>query len=111
MTDTEVLRCTAFSGDPDGGNPAGVVLDASGPDQDAPPEIAAGLDSGETAFLTAPPEALAALDRPQAGLDLWRHPRTRRRHGGQHRVSVHSAPPATEERGPGRSPGSGGARK
>lgn len=28
----EVLRYTAFSSDPDGGNPAGVVLDATGLD-------------------------------------------------------------------------------
>lgn len=26
----EILRLTAFSNDPEGGNPAGVVLDASG---------------------------------------------------------------------------------
>ena len=31
----EVLRYTAFSEDPAGGNPAGVVLDASGADSDA----------------------------------------------------------------------------
>ncbi|MET9691918.1 PhzF family phenazine biosynthesis isomerase [Streptomyces sp. NPDC006514] len=56
MTDTEVLRYTAFSHDPDGGNPAGVVLDAAGLDERAMLEIAAGLGYSESAFLTAPPE-------------------------------------------------------
>ncbi|MFG2482631.1 PhzF family phenazine biosynthesis protein [Streptomyces virginiae] len=58
MTDTEVLRYTAFSHDPDGGNPAGVVLDATGLDEHAMQEIAAELGYSETAFLTAPPEGL-----------------------------------------------------
>lgn len=51
---TEVLRYTAFSDDPEGGNPAGVVLDASGLDDAAMLGIAAGLGYSETAFLTAP---------------------------------------------------------
>ncbi|MFE2166063.1 PhzF family phenazine biosynthesis protein [Streptomyces sp. NPDC059447] len=58
MTDTEVLRYTAFSRDPEGGNPAGVVLDAAGLDAGAMLEIAAGLGYSETAFLTDPPEGL-----------------------------------------------------
>ncbi|MGW3328367.1 PhzF family phenazine biosynthesis protein [Streptomyces virginiae] len=58
MTDTEVLRYTAFSHDPDGGNPAGVVLDATGLDERAMLEIAAELGYSESAFLTAPPEGL-----------------------------------------------------
>ncbi|MFB7178358.1 PhzF family phenazine biosynthesis protein [Streptomyces sp. NPDC056257] len=58
MTDTEVLRYTAFSHDPAGGNPAGVVLDAAGLDDDAMLAIAARLGYSETAFLTAPPEGL-----------------------------------------------------
>lgn len=58
MTDTEVLRYTAFSHDPEGGNPAGVVLDAAGLDEEAMLGIAAGLGYSETAFLTAPPEGL-----------------------------------------------------
>ncbi|MFI5665483.1 PhzF family phenazine biosynthesis protein [Streptomyces sp. NPDC051704] len=53
---TEVLRYTAFSDDPAGGNPAGVVLDASGLDEAGMLRIAAGLGYSETAFLTAPPE-------------------------------------------------------
>ncbi|KJY17516.1 MULTISPECIES: PhzF family phenazine biosynthesis protein [unclassified Streptomyces] len=62
MTDTEVLRYTAFSGDPNGGNPAGVVLDAAGLDDAAMLEIAAGLGYSETAFLTAPPEGLGGQE-------------------------------------------------
>ncbi|MFF4102176.1 PhzF family phenazine biosynthesis protein [Streptomyces sp. NPDC001903] len=55
---TEVLRYTAFSDDPAGGNPAGVVLDATGLDEAAMLRIAAALGYSETAFLTAPPEGL-----------------------------------------------------
>ncbi|MFJ3200559.1 PhzF family phenazine biosynthesis protein [Streptomyces sp. NPDC086989] len=55
---TDVLRYTAFSEDPAGGNPAGVVLDAAGLDDSRMLEIAAGLGYSETAFLTAPPEGL-----------------------------------------------------
>ncbi|MET9607127.1 PhzF family phenazine biosynthesis isomerase [Streptomyces sp. NPDC006512] len=51
---TEVLRYTAFSEDPAGGNPAGVVLDASGLDETAMLAIAARLGYSETAFLTGP---------------------------------------------------------
>ncbi|WP_405493450.1 PhzF family phenazine biosynthesis protein [Streptomyces sp. NBC_00096] len=59
---TEVLRYTAFSDDPAGGNPAGVVLDAAGLDGAAMLEIAAGLGYSETAFLTAPPEDLGGAE-------------------------------------------------
>ncbi|MEV7323700.1 PhzF family phenazine biosynthesis isomerase [Streptomyces sp. NPDC093970] len=48
----EVLRYTAFSGRPEGGNPAGVVLDARGLDDGAMLAIAAGLGYSESAFLT-----------------------------------------------------------
>lgn len=54
----EVLRYTAFSHRPDGGNPAGVVLDASGLDDGAMLAIAAELGYSESAFLTPPPEGL-----------------------------------------------------
>ncbi|WP_329386220.1 PhzF family phenazine biosynthesis protein [Streptomyces sp. NBC_01351] len=56
MNHVEVLHYTAFSHDPEGGNPAGVVLDAAGLDDAAMLEIAAKLGYSETAFLTAPPE-------------------------------------------------------
>ncbi|MFE5767886.1 PhzF family phenazine biosynthesis protein [Streptomyces sp. NPDC056485] len=59
---TEVLRYTAFSTDPAGGNPAGVVLDASGLDEAGMLRIAAGLGYSETAFLTAPPEGLGGAE-------------------------------------------------
>ncbi|MEU2771951.1 PhzF family phenazine biosynthesis isomerase [Streptomyces sp. NPDC007162] len=55
----EVLRYTAFSGTPDGGNPAGVVLDATGLDDGDMLAIAADLGYSESAFLTAPPDGLA----------------------------------------------------
>ncbi|WP_306894675.1 PhzF family phenazine biosynthesis protein [Agromyces albus] len=49
---TEILRYAAFSADPEGGNPAGVVLDASGLDDAAMQRIAAEVDYAETAFIT-----------------------------------------------------------
>lgn len=49
---TTVLRYTAFSADPEGGNPAGVVLDASGLDDAAMLAVAAELGYSESAFLT-----------------------------------------------------------
>jgi len=55
---SEVLRYTAFSSVPDGGNPAGVVLDASSLDDGDMLAIAAGLGYSESAFLTALPEGL-----------------------------------------------------
>lgn len=51
----EVLRYTAFSGTPGGGNPAGVVLDATGLGDADMLAVAAGLGYSESAFLTAPP--------------------------------------------------------
>lgn len=47
----EILRYTAFSDDPDGGNPAGVVLDATGMSADAMLQTAAEVGYSETAFL------------------------------------------------------------
>ncbi|MFE2420728.1 PhzF family phenazine biosynthesis protein [Streptomyces hokutonensis] len=58
----EVLRYTAFSSDPSGGNPAGVVLDATGLADSDMLAIAAELGYSESAFLTAPPEDLAARE-------------------------------------------------
>ncbi|MFC5800212.1 PhzF family phenazine biosynthesis protein [Streptomyces formicae] len=52
----EVLRYTAFSTDPAGGNPAGVVLDASGLDEAAMLAVAAEVGYSESAFLTPAPE-------------------------------------------------------
>ncbi|MFG2191365.1 PhzF family phenazine biosynthesis isomerase [Streptomyces sp. NPDC048639] len=58
FTGAEVLRYTAFSSHPSGGNPAGVVLDAAGLDDTALLAIAAEVGYSETAFLTSPPEGL-----------------------------------------------------
>ncbi|GAA2483272.1 PhzF family phenazine biosynthesis isomerase [Streptomyces gobitricini] len=58
MTTTEVpLRYTAFTSAPEGGNPAGVVLDASGLDDAAMLATAAELGYSETAFVTERDEA------------------------------------------------------
>jgi PhzF family phenazine biosynthesis protein len=48
----EILRYTAFTDTPTGGNPAGVVLDASGLDNEQMLRIAADLGYSESAFLT-----------------------------------------------------------
>ncbi|GAA4708580.1 PhzF family phenazine biosynthesis isomerase [Phytohabitans rumicis] len=47
----EILRYTAFSTDPAGGNPAGVVLDATGAGDAAMQRVAADVGYSETAFL------------------------------------------------------------
>ena len=56
----EILRYTAFSDDPAGGNPAGVVLDATGADDAEMQRTAAQVGYSETAFLT--PAAGGAVD-------------------------------------------------
>ncbi len=50
---TDVLRLAAFTSDPAGGNPAGVVLDAGGLDDAAMLAIAAEVGYAETAFVTS----------------------------------------------------------
>jgi PhzF family phenazine biosynthesis protein len=49
----EILRYTAFSSDPAGGNPAGVVLDASGIGESMMSATAANVGFSETAFVVA----------------------------------------------------------
>ncbi|UZJ32833.1 PhzF family phenazine biosynthesis protein [Streptomyces endophytica] len=51
--DVEVLRYSAFTTDPAGGNPAGVVLDAEALDDTRMLAIAAEVGYSETAFVTA----------------------------------------------------------
>ncbi|WP_327175406.1 PhzF family phenazine biosynthesis protein [Streptomyces sp. NBC_01335] len=51
----EILHYTAFSTRPEGGNPAGVVLDASALDDAAMLAVAAELGYSESAFLTEAP--------------------------------------------------------
>ncbi|TDD61988.1 PhzF family phenazine biosynthesis isomerase [Kribbella antibiotica] len=58
---TTVLRYTAFSADPAGGNPAGVVLNASTLDPAAMQAIAAEVGYSETAFLVAGPRPIAGV--------------------------------------------------
>jgi PhzF family phenazine biosynthesis protein len=55
--DAGLLRYAAFTLDPVGGNPAGVVLDAAALDDAAMQRIAADVGYSETVFLTALPEA------------------------------------------------------
>jgi PhzF family phenazine biosynthesis protein len=57
---SHVLRYSAFTTDPHGGNPAGVVLDARGLSADAMQRIAAEVGYSETAFLS--PRADGDLD-------------------------------------------------
>ncbi len=52
---TTVLRLTAFASDPSGGNPAGVVLDASALSTSEMQQIATDIGYAETAFVTRPP--------------------------------------------------------
>jgi PhzF family phenazine biosynthesis protein len=47
----EILRYAAFSADPAGGNPAGVVLDATGATDEQMQSAATGVGYSETAFL------------------------------------------------------------
>lgn len=47
-----IIRSAAFTTDPAGGNPAGVVLDAEGLDDPQMQRIAAEVDYAETAFVT-----------------------------------------------------------
>src|SRR5215213_4371151 len=60
MTDL-VLRYAAFTESPQGGNPAGVVLDATGLDEVAMLAIAADVGYSETAFV---------VPREDGGLDV-----------------------------------------
>lgn len=54
----EILRYTAFSVDPAGGNPAGVILDATNLDDAGRLALAAEIGYSETAFVTPPPADL-----------------------------------------------------
>jgi PhzF family phenazine biosynthesis protein len=73
----EILRYTAFSSDPAGGNPAGVVLDATGVGADEMQAVAAEVGYSETAFLVplAPAEGRFAVRyfSPQAEVPFCGH--------------------------------------
>ncbi|GHH94637.1 PhzF family phenazine biosynthesis protein [Streptomyces capillispiralis] len=64
----EVLRYTAFSSSPAGGNPAGVVLDATALEDGDMLAVAADLGYSESAFLTALPEGLAGHEGRAYGI-------------------------------------------
>jgi PhzF family phenazine biosynthesis protein len=59
---TDVLRYAAFTMNGDGGNPAGVVLDARGLDAEQMQAIAADVGYSETAFLVKRPDDPNAYD-------------------------------------------------
>lgn len=71
----EVLRYTAFSQDPDGGNPAGVVLDATGADDARMQRVAAEVGYSETAFLVPgePGSARVRYFSPRAEVPFCGH--------------------------------------
>ena len=52
MTSPAILRYSAFTDSPEGGNPAGVVLDASALDDAQMQQIAADVGYSESAFVT-----------------------------------------------------------
>lgn len=73
-----VQRYAAFSDSPEGGNPAGVVLNAQGLDERKMQQIAADVGYSETAFLTgrdvAPDGAIRVrYFSPQAEVDFCGH--------------------------------------
>ncbi|MFC7219915.1 PhzF family phenazine biosynthesis protein [Streptomyces polyrhachis] len=75
---TDVLRYTAFSTDPAGGNQAGVVLDAAALNDAEMLAIAAGLGYSESAFLSPAPDAAPRSYRirffsPLAEVDFCGH--------------------------------------
>jgi len=57
----EILKYTAFSSDPGGGNPAGVVLDANGASDSDLLAVAAKVGFSETAFVVAKDERTLAV--------------------------------------------------
>src|SRR5690349_8925197 len=57
----EILRYAAFTTDPAGGNPAGVVLDAAGVSAARMRAVAAEVGYSETAFVTAAAGRRAAI--------------------------------------------------
>ncbi|MEV0535119.1 PhzF family phenazine biosynthesis isomerase [Kitasatospora sp. NPDC050463] len=60
--ETDILRYAAFATDPGGGNPAGVVLDASGLSAERMLAIAAEVGYSETAFLIPDAAATAVAE-------------------------------------------------
>ncbi|KOU08599.1 phenazine biosynthesis protein PhzF [Streptomyces sp. NRRL F-5755] len=76
----EILRYSAFTDRPDGGNPAGVVLDAQGLDEADMLRIAKEVGFSETAFVTATeaPDRAHTSDRTHTPDDTHTPNRTHR---------------------------------
>jgi PhzF family phenazine biosynthesis protein len=74
---SEVLRLAAFTDVPEGGNPAGVVLDARGLDDAAMQAIAAEVGASETAFAVPGQDGAGSYDvrffSPQAEVPFCGH--------------------------------------
>lgn len=68
---TEVLRYSAFAATPDGGNPAGVVLDASTLDDAAMRRIAAEVGYSETAFVVGRDDNDDSGEAPRYRVRYW----------------------------------------
>src|SRR4051812_18793568 len=70
-----ILRYAAFADTPEGGNPAGVVLDATGLDAGAMLAIAADVGYSETAFVVAQPDGhlLTRYYSPKAEVPFCGH--------------------------------------
>ncbi len=92
LVGVEILRYAAFTTDPAGGNPAGVVLDASGATDAEMLSVAADLGYSETAFLvpTGPDTARVRYFAPIAEVDFCGH------------ATIASAVARAERHGPGR---------
>ena len=87
----QVLRYTAFSATPDGGNPAGVVLDARGMSTEQMLATAAEVGFSETAFLVPGENRFAVrYFSPRAEVSFCGH------------ASIASAVAWAERHGPGR---------
>lgn len=67
----EILRYSAFTDTPDGGNPAGVVLDATGASDAEMQQVAAEVGYSETAFLF--PDSTVRYFSPKAEVPFCGH--------------------------------------
>ncbi|HEY6758108.1 MAG TPA: PhzF family phenazine biosynthesis protein [Baekduia sp.] len=72
-TDVHVLRLAAFTDTPDGGNPAGVVLDARDLTDTAMQQLAADVGYSETAFVTDPTNNTVHYFSPAAEVPFCGH--------------------------------------